>query len=111
VSDCQLHYESNAPTKRDFLGTMMLSALAGHWRYAHITTLRCEPGEFAAVGNGRSGERGRGAVRRGFEKVEAGVRLAAGASRLHHAAALSEPWILDIDTTVKPLYGHQQGAE
>jgi hypothetical protein len=23
---------------------------------------------------------------------------------------LSEPWILDIDTTVKPLYGHQQGA-
>jgi len=23
---------------------------------------------------------------------------------------LSEPWILDIDTTVKPLYGHQEGA-
>ena len=25
--------------------------------------------------------------------------------------ALALPWILDIDTTVKPLYGHQQGAE
>ena len=25
--------------------------------------------------------------------------------------ALELPWILDIDTTVKPLYGHQQGAE
>jgi hypothetical protein len=24
---------------------------------------------------------------------------------------LSEPWILDVDTTVKPLYGHQEGAE
>jgi hypothetical protein len=23
---------------------------------------------------------------------------------------LAEPWILDVDTTVKPLYGHQQGA-
>jgi len=24
---------------------------------------------------------------------------------------LSIPWILDIDVTVKPLYGHQQGAQ
>jgi hypothetical protein len=23
---------------------------------------------------------------------------------------LTEPWILDVDTTVKPLYGHQEGA-
>jgi hypothetical protein len=23
---------------------------------------------------------------------------------------VSEPWILDVDTTVKPLYGHQEGA-
>lgn len=26
-------------------------------------------------------------------------------------AALSAPWILDIDTTIKPLYGKQEGAE
>jgi hypothetical protein len=26
-------------------------------------------------------------------------------------AALSAPWILDIDTTIKPLYGKQSGAE
>ena len=25
--------------------------------------------------------------------------------------ALNTPWILDIDTTIKVLYGHQQGAE
>jgi hypothetical protein len=25
------------------LGTVLLSVLAGHWRYAHITTLRCDP--------------------------------------------------------------------
>ena len=23
---------------------------------------------------------------------------------------LSEPWVLDCDTTIKPLYGHQEGA-
>src|SRR5260370_37757711 len=27
-----------------------------------------------------------------------------------YEALLQEPWILDVDTTVKPLYGHQQDA-
>ena len=37
VADCPLHYTSpNAPAKRDVLGTVMLSVLAGHWRYAHM---------------------------------------------------------------------------
>src|SRR5215475_6674389 len=38
VADCPLHYRSpNAPNKRDVLGTVLLSVLAGHWRYAHMT--------------------------------------------------------------------------
>jgi hypothetical protein len=28
-----------------------------------------------------------------------------------YAPLLQEPWILDVDTTVKPLYGHQQDAK
>src|SRR6516225_11676727 len=41
VADCPLRYTSpNAPRKRDVLGTTMLSMLAGHRRYAHITALR-----------------------------------------------------------------------
>src|SRR5260370_19576005 len=28
-----------------------------------------------------------------------------------YEALLQEPWILDVDTTVKPLYGHQQDAK
>jgi hypothetical protein len=41
VADCPLSYRSpNAPEKRDVLGTAMLSVLAGHKRYAHITALR-----------------------------------------------------------------------
>src|SRR5712671_2034064 len=44
VADCPLHYTSpNAPNKRDVLGTVMLSVPAGHWRYAHMTALRCDP--------------------------------------------------------------------
>jgi hypothetical protein len=44
VADCPLSFRSpNAPRKRDVLGTLLLSVLAGHQRYAHITALRCDP--------------------------------------------------------------------
>jgi len=43
VQDCPLQYKSpNAPPKQDILGTIMLSVLAGHKRYAHITTVRSD---------------------------------------------------------------------
>ena len=39
MADCLLRYTSlNAPKKRDVLGTAMLSMLAGHKRYAHMTS-------------------------------------------------------------------------
>ena len=38
VADCPLLFTSpNAPRKRDVLGTLLLSVLAGHRRYAHVT--------------------------------------------------------------------------
>jgi hypothetical protein len=41
VADCPLAYTSpNAPSAQDLLGSWMLSALAGHRRYAHISSLR-----------------------------------------------------------------------
>ena len=44
VADCPLSLTSpNAPRKRDLLGTVLLSVLAGHRRYAHITALRGDP--------------------------------------------------------------------
>jgi hypothetical protein len=43
VADCPLLFTSpNAPRKRDVLGTLLLSVLAGHRRYAHVTALRCD---------------------------------------------------------------------
>ena len=42
IEDCPLRYTSpNAPRKRDVLGgSILLSVLAGRWRYAHISALR-----------------------------------------------------------------------
>ena len=41
VEECPLHYTSgNASAKRDVLGTLVLSVLAGHWRYAHVSAIR-----------------------------------------------------------------------
>ncbi len=41
VEDSPLRYTSgNAPEKRNVLGTLLLSVLAGHWRYAHINAIR-----------------------------------------------------------------------
>ena len=111
VADCPLHYTSpNAPSKRDILGTVMLSALAGHWRYAHITALRGDEVNPSLLGMTKVASED--SVRRGLERIDAED----GASWLHGhlddsvRPLLSEPWVLDCDTTIKPLYGHQEGA-
>jgi len=41
VDQCPLTYSSpNAPAKAEILGTILLSVLSGHRRYAHITGMR-----------------------------------------------------------------------
>src|SRR3990167_8584254 len=43
VQECPLDWKSpNAPEKTDVLGTLLLSVLAGHHRYAHMSTIRCD---------------------------------------------------------------------
>ena len=43
VEQCPLSFVShNAPAKRDVLGTILLSVLAGHTRYAHMSTIRTD---------------------------------------------------------------------
>ena len=111
VADCPLVFTSpNAPSKRDLLGTVLLSVLAGHYRYAHITTLRCD-----AVNPRLLGMRkvvSEDAVRRGLTKIDEAAGLTWLETHLDYCVRplLTEPWILDIDSTVKPLYGHQEGA-
>jgi hypothetical protein len=111
VADCPLYFTSpNAPSKRDVLGTVLLSLLAGHRRYAHITALRCDPVNPPLLGMARVVSED--AVRRAFDKVEEGAGVRWLQEHLDYCTRplLAEPWILDVDTTVKPLYGHQEGA-
>ena len=70
VAGCPLYMTSpNAPSKRDILGTVMLSVLAGHRRYAHITTLRCDPVNPPLLGMAKVVSED--AVRRALSKIEA----------------------------------------
>ena len=52
------------------------------------------------------------AVRRAFDKIDARAGVEWLQEHLDYCTRplLDEPWILDVDTTVKPLYGHQEGA-
>jgi hypothetical protein len=112
VEACPLVYRSgNAPAKRDVLGTLMLSILAGHRRYAHITAVRGDA--VAAQALGIAGMVSEDAVRRALKTIEAPASEAWMRLCLMRsvASALDRPWVLDIDASVKPLYGHQQGAE
>ena len=111
VGDCPLRYVSpNAPRVRDVLCTMVLSILAGHRRYAHVTALRSDGVLPELLGMKRVASED--SVRRGLKALPeaAGLEwLQRHLDRCTHPLP-GEPWILDIDTTVKPLYGHQEGA-
>lgn len=111
VADCPLTYTSpNAPQKRDVLGTTMLSVLAGHKRYAHITALRNDGVLPELLGMKKIVSED--AVRRAFQAIgeEAGTQWMQRHLDYCTAPLLAEPWILDADSTVKLLYGHQEGA-
>jgi hypothetical protein len=111
VADCPLAYMSpNAPKKRDLLGTAMLSVLAGHKRYAHITALRNDGVLPELLGMEKIVSED--AVRRGFKAIAENKGQPWLQRHLDYCTAplLSEPWVLDMDSTVKPLYGHQEGA-
>src|SRR5271155_5745913 len=75
-----------------------------------MTALRCDPVNPPLLGMNEVVSED--AVRRGLDKIKEGAGLAWLQGHLDYTTRplLSEPWILDIDTTVKPLYGHQEGA-
>jgi hypothetical protein len=112
VSSCPLTYRSgNASHIRDVLGTWLLSILAGHNRYAHVTGLRGDGVSPQLLGMSKIVSED--ALRRAL------ARMSAVESRnwlrpqllSSVAAALDTPWILDIDTTIKTLFGRQRGAD
>jgi hypothetical protein len=129
-NSCPLVYTSpNAPGLRDILGTWMLSILDGQRRYAHVTALRGDAVAPQILDMKRivSDEALRRALARlaptlkgkwtEGERAEREAQLAGSTAWMDAALAestreaLVTSWILDCDTTVKLLYGHQDGAE
>ena len=111
VAQSPLRYTSNnAPKPVDVLGTLLLSVLAGQHRYAHITSVRCDgvnPGLL-----GMSKVVSVDSARRAFLGKDPGQCRDWQWSHLRrcYEVLLDRPWILDVDTSVKVLYGHQEGA-
>ena len=109
--DCPLRYTSpNASRVRDVLGTWVLSVLSGHRRYAHITALRGDGVSAQVLGMKRVVSED--ALRRALSRMaaaDADVWLQAHLLRSVRPA-LTTPWVLDVDTTIKSLFGAQAGA-
>ena len=116
VESCPLTYTSNnAPDKRNVLGTVVCGIINGAWRYAHLSYLHGDElcaGTLALEGGFVSED----SVRRGFKKGtktdwDAWDAWLAKAELESILPLLSVPYILDLDTSVKQIYGHQEGAE
>jgi hypothetical protein len=112
VRECPLSYSSpNAPALKDVLGTWVLGTLSGAWRYAHVTAIRGD--KVHAEGLGMEKVVSEDSLRRAFqeEEPEPLAQWQTAALLRTYAPALEQPWIADLDVTVKPIYGHQEGAE
>ncbi len=111
VEDCPLNTTSpNAPEKINILGTLTLSILAGHRRYAHVTAMRSDGVNPGLLGMTKVVSED--SLRRSLTKIpqEAGVTWLQKSFYKCYGPLLSIPWIMDIDTSVKVLYGNQEGA-
>jgi len=111
VDDCPLHYTSNnAPRKVNVLGSFLLSILAGHTRYAHLTSLLGDTVNARLLGMTKVVSDD--SARRALQRIDESDGIQWLQDHLYHCYGplLSQPWILDTDVTVKPLYGKQEGA-
>ena len=112
LGQCPLTYTGNRGSgAKSVMGTVLLSVLCGHWRYAHINGIRGDgvnPGLL-----GMSGTVSEDVVRLGMYRIDETSGLDWLSSQILSSISpvLGLPWILDMDVTVKPLYGHQEGAE
>lgn len=111
VSNCPLEYKSNnAPEVKDVLGTFLLSILSGHTRYNHMESIYGDVvnSELLNLKQTVSSD----SARRAFATID---EEKCEIWQHHHLmntyeSLLSHPYVLDVDTTVKVLYGKQEGA-
>lgn len=110
-ADAPFEYKSNnAPEVRDVLGSLLLSVLSGHNRYAHMAALRNDTVTPALLGMSKIVSED--SARRSLGKMNQTAARSWGKKHLRACwePLLYEPWVLDIDTTIKQIYGKQEGA-
>ena len=111
VEQCPLTYISpNAPSKAEILGTILCGVVCGHRRYAHITAMRADPVLPKLLNIERL--RSEDSVRRAFAKQDEEALTLWIDKQMGKTfeALLGEEWVLDLDATVKTLYGRQEEA-
>ena len=103
IESCPLHYTSpNGSKIADVLGTLFLSVLSGHWRYAHIAALRADGVSAALLGMDTVVSED--TVRRALTAMDEqeGLRWLQDHLDASVLPLLGAPWVLDTDVTVKP---------
>ena len=101
---CPLTYSSpNAPLKAEVLATIVYSILTGQRPYSHITALS---GDSVMAGLfGVATFRSEDSVHRAFEDADDHAITAWIDQQLDRTFAplLEQPWVLDLDATIKTL--------
>ena len=112
VAGCPLQISSpNAPEVRDVLCTLLLSIVTCGRRYAHVSALRHDGINPSLLGMSKVCSDD--SVQRALKSVDqkkAEVWLNPHLTVPLHPV-MQDGWILDVNTTVKPIYGKQEGAE
>jgi hypothetical protein len=111
VDSCPLTYSSPpAPRKAEILATIVYSIPTGQRRYSHITALT---GDAVVAGLfGVKTFRSEDSVRRAFEGANDEAVTAWIDQQMDRTFSplLEQSWVLDLDATIKTLYGRQEEA-
>ena len=112
VESCPLTYSSNnSPAKAEILATIVYSILIGQHRYAHMNALSGDAVMASLFGVKKL--RSQDSVRRAFERIDDDVLTQWIDQQMDRTFAplLELDWVLDLDATIKVLYGDQEAAQ
>ena len=112
VDTCPMMLTSNnAPEVRDLIATVMVSMVNGATRFRHFDRIHGDSATAELFGVRRF--MSCDSVRRNFASIQGDMALSwVWRENLHLLQdVIAEDYVVDLDPTVKPLYGHQEGAE
>ena len=97
---------------RNLLCTLLLPIVTSSRRYAHVNALRHDGINPALLGMGKvcCDDSVRRALK-SLDQEKAEVWLKQHLTVPLHPVIQQEDWILDVDTTIKSIYGKKEGAE